>query len=168
MLKAWLTQLGEALAPSSNAEDVSADREHVLRVATAALLVEVARADHSFDPAEQAAMLSLVAQRFGLSADETRALTDEAAEAAGDAVSVYEFAQQLHETLSVDDKSEVVNLLWQVAYADGRLDKYENSLVLKISDLMYVPRGQVMRLKHDAAVAAGAVPAEQKLDDAAS
>jgi uncharacterized tellurite resistance protein B-like protein len=41
-------------------------------------------------------------------------------------------------------------LLWQIAYADGRLDKYEDSLVLKISDLLHVSRGLVMRLKHDA------------------
>ncbi len=43
-----------------------------------------------------------------------------------------------------------MGLLWQVAYADGRLDKYEDSLVLKISDLLHVSRGRVMRLKHDA------------------
>jgi uncharacterized tellurite resistance protein B-like protein len=40
-------------------------------------------------------------------------------------------------------------MLWQVAYADGRLDRYENALVLKISDLLYVNRARVMRLKHD-------------------
>jgi uncharacterized tellurite resistance protein B-like protein len=46
-------------------------------------------------------------------------------------------------------------MLWQVAYADGQLDKYEDSLVLKISDLLYVSRGRVMRLKHDAQQGAG-------------
>lgn len=169
MLKAWLTQLTEALDPSSNASDVNtpegaAKREHSLRVATAALMVDVARADHSFDATEQAALVRLIAERFDLSDAETRALADEAEQAAGQAVSAYEFAQKLHDTLGADDKSQVISLLWQVAYADGRLDKYENSLVLKISDLMFVPRGQVMRLKHDAAVTAGVAPAEQKLD----
>jgi uncharacterized tellurite resistance protein B-like protein len=43
-----------------------------------------------------------------------------------------------------------VRLLWEVAYADGELDKHEDSLVLKISDLLHVSRGLVMRLKHDA------------------
>ena len=42
-----------------------------------------------------------------------------------------------------------MSLLWQVAYADGELDKYENSFVLKISDLLHVSRARVMRLKHD-------------------
>jgi uncharacterized tellurite resistance protein B-like protein len=45
-------------------------------------------------------------------------------------------------------------MLWRVAYADGRLDKFEDSLVLKISDLLYVSRGLVMRLKHDAELGA--------------
>ena len=44
--------------------------------------------------------------------------------------------------------------MWQIAYADGELDKYEDSLVLKISDLLYVNRAKVMRLKHDAQLAA--------------
>jgi len=48
-----------------------------------------------------------------------------------------------------------VALLWQIAYADGRLDKYEDALVGKIADLLYVSRGRVMRLKHDADPAAG-------------
>jgi uncharacterized tellurite resistance protein B-like protein len=46
-------------------------------------------------------------------------------------------------------------MLWQIAYADSKLDKYENALVLKISDLLYVSRPRVMRLKHDAGQAAG-------------
>ena len=168
MLKAWLNRLGEALNSPADSPAAGEDREHALRVAATALMVDVARADHRYDSAERDALLRLAAGRFDLTADEIRALADEAADAASDAVSAYEFAQQLHEALSVEEKSQIVGLLWQIAYADGQLDKHENALVLKISDLMFVPRGQVMRLKHDAALAAGAVPAEQKLDDAAS
>jgi uncharacterized tellurite resistance protein B-like protein len=60
----------------------------------------------------------------------------------------------LHGHLADREKEQIVGMLWQIAYADGRLDKYENSLVLKISDLLYVSRGRVMRLKHDAETAA--------------
>ena len=56
--------------------------------------------------------------------------------------------------MALADKARIVSLLWQIAYADGRLDKYEDSLVLKISDLLYVSRARVMRLKHDAELAA--------------
>lgn len=165
MLKRWLQQLGDVMTSSGAGDDASPeDREHALRLATAALMVDVARADHEFDKAELEVMLKLMGDRFGLSTEETRALAVDAGSAASDAVSAYEFTQTLHEQLTDDDKASVVALLWQVAYADGRLDKYENSLVLKISDLMFVPRGLVMRLKHDAALAAGATPPERKLD----
>ena len=56
----------------------------------------------------------------------------------------------LHEHLEPGEKARIVELLWQVAFADGDLDKYEDSLVLKISDLLHVSRGAVMRLKDDA------------------
>jgi uncharacterized tellurite resistance protein B-like protein len=162
MLRAFLTQLGDALASPGSAANDDDSHEHALRLATAALAIEVARADHSFDESEQAAMLALMSERFELTEAETKALAEDAGAAAEQSVSVYEFTQTLHETLNDDDKAGVMALLWQVAYADGRLDKYENSLVLKISDLMFVPRGLVMRLKHDAAVAAGVTPAEQR------
>jgi uncharacterized tellurite resistance protein B-like protein len=56
----------------------------------------------------------------------------------------------LNANLSNAEKEHLVSLLWQVVFADGRLDKHEDALVLKISDLLYVSRGRVMRLKHDA------------------
>ena len=65
-------------------------------------------------------------------------------------VSVYEFTQLLHQHLDQSEKAKIIGMLWQLAYADGRLDKYEDSLVTKISDLLYVSRGRSMRLKHDA------------------
>jgi uncharacterized tellurite resistance protein B-like protein len=60
----------------------------------------------------------------------------------------------LHHNLNEQEKARIVGLLWQVAFADGRLDKYEDSLVLKIGDLLHVSRGKVMRLKHDTALSA--------------
>jgi uncharacterized tellurite resistance protein B-like protein len=69
-------------------------------------------------------------------------------------VSLHEFTQLLHGHLTEEEKAAIVGMLWQIAYADGKLDKYENSLVLKISDLLYVSRGRVMRLKHDAELTA--------------
>ena len=77
-----------------------------------------------------------------------------ATEKAEDLVSIHEFTQLLHENLVEDEKARIVGMLWSVAYADGTLDKFEDSLVLKISDLLHVQRARVMRLKHDAAEAA--------------
>jgi uncharacterized tellurite resistance protein B-like protein len=132
------------------------DRDATLKLATAVLMVDVARADHVFEDEEFERVLALIQAHFDLDEDAARDLVDSAGDHAEDLVGVHDFTQALHEHLDEDEKARVVSLLWQVAYADGELDKYENSLVLKISDLLYVSRGRVMRLKHDAEQSAGA------------
>ena len=59
---------------------------------------------------------------------------------------------QLDEAARNRARRDAAEMLWKIAYADGRLDKYEDSLVLKISDLLHVSRGRVMKLKHDAEI----------------
>jgi uncharacterized tellurite resistance protein B-like protein len=132
------------------------DRDATLRLATAVLMVDVARADHVFEDEELERVLALIREHFDLDEAAALDLVDSAGDHAEDLVGVHEFTQALHEQLDEDEKARVVSLLWQVAYADGKLDKYENSLILKISDLLYVSRGRVMRLKHDAEQSAGA------------
>lgn len=150
MFKRFVEQVANAIAPSDSAAPDPAEREDALRLATAVLMVEVARADHEFSQSEFDLLLELIASHFRLSPQDASELADQASETAEESVSLHDFTQLLHNSLSEDEKTRIVSMLWQIAYADGRLDKYEDSLVLKISDLLYVNRGRVMRLKHDA------------------
>jgi len=134
--------------------DREAERARALRLATAVLMADVARADYDFDEDEFTKLLDLVQLHFGLSAEDATQLANEASEVAEDLVSLHEFTSLLHKNLGETEKEEVVALLWRIAYADGSLDKYEDSLVLKISDLLYVSRGRVMQLKAEAQAAA--------------
>lgn len=138
-------------------EESETSREDAIRLATAVLMADVARADYDFDEEEFATLLDLSQLHFGLSAEDATQLANEASEVAEDLVSLHDFTQLLHNNLSSEEKAEVVALLWRIAYADGRLDKYEDSLVLKISDLLHVSRGKVMQLKHDAREAASSL-----------
>ena len=138
-----------------SAEDSAADdRDAAIRMATAVLMVDVALVDDRFDEDEFDRMLGLVRDHFGLGTQDAAELINAANAKADDLISVHELTKLLHEHLSHEEKARVVGLLWSIAYADGQLDKYENSLVLKVSDLLYVSRGLVMRLKHDAEIAA--------------
>jgi len=151
MLKRIVEKVTAAIvAPAADAEAAATDRDAALRLATAVLMVDVARADHSFDDLEMQRILSLIESHFDVDADAAAELFASADERAEDLIGLHEFTKLLHEHLSEREKARIVSLLWQVAYADGRLDKYENSLVLKISDLLYVSRARMMRLKHDA------------------
>ena len=150
MIRRFIDQVMDTIsAPSSSGSD-SEDREAALRLATAVLMIDVARADHVFDEVEFDRVLELIQAHFELPPEDTAQLVVAASETAEDSVSAYEFTRILHEHLHESEKARIVSLLWQIAYADGRLDKYENSFVLKISDLLHVSRGRVMRLKHDA------------------
>jgi uncharacterized tellurite resistance protein B-like protein len=134
-----------------SAEDVAADdRDAAIRMATAVLMVDVALVDSSFDEVEFERMLRLVKNHFGLSTQAAAELINAANAEADELVSVHEFTELLHQHLDDDEKARVVELLWSTAYADGELNKYEDALVLKVSDMLNVSRDLVMRLKLDA------------------
>ncbi len=149
MFAQLIDRISGALA-TPGPDDSGGDRDAAIRKATAILMIDVARADSVFDPAEFDSVLDRVSAHFGLTAQEAAELVNHADEEAERLTSLHDFTQLLHANLDEDEKSRVVGLLWEIAYADGRLDKYEDSLVLKISDLLHVSRGRVMRLKHDA------------------
>ena len=151
MIRQLFTQVIETFTVTTEAAPSAEERESALRLATAVLMVDVARADRIFDETEFHRTLKLIERRFGLTTEEAAQLVNEADEQAVDLVSAYELTEVLHKNLEEEEKARIVGLLWDIAYADGALDKYENALILKISDLLYVSRGRVMRLKHDAA-----------------
>ena len=150
MIKRLINQIADAIAAPATSSDDAEKREDAIRNATAVLMVDVARADYEFDAEEFDRLLRLIQARFDLSPDQAAELVNAADEKVDGLTSLHDFTQLLHNNLDEQEKAHVVGLLWQVAYADGRLDKYEDALVLKISDLLHVSRGKVMQLKHDA------------------
>lgn len=147
MIRKLMDRVADAIAATDDKPDL--DRDQAIRMATAVLMIDVARADHVFDESEFDRVLQLVESHFALPAEQAAELVVAANDRAEDLVSAYDFTKVLHEHLNHGEKARIVGLLWQIAYADGRLDKYEDSLILKISDLLHVSRGLVMRLKHD-------------------
>lgn len=151
MLKRLINQIVDAVSESpAEAGPDNRDRARAIQRATAVLMIDVALADDSFDEPEFDRMLRLIETHLDLSPEEAAELVNACETDARELVSLHEFTQLLHDNLIEDEKSAIVGMLWQVAYADGELNKYEDALILKISDLLHVNRGRVMRLKHDA------------------
>lgn len=119
------------------------------QLALAALLVEMARADFDESAAEHGEIERLLAAHFELNGDESKALLKRAEAAMDDAVSLFDFTRALHQSLDAEQKREVIRMLWTVALTDERLDKYEDFLVRKVADLLYVEHQDVMRIKHE-------------------
>ena len=155
MIKRLFEQVISAISEETDAPQQSQDRDEAIRLATAVLMVDVAQADDVFDESEFDRVLSLIETHFQLDPQVAAELVNKASEEAEELVSLHSFTDILHGHLAEHEKARIVELLWKVAYADGSLDKYEDSLVLKISDLLHVSRGAVMRPKDDASRSAG-------------
>lgn len=112
--------------------------EHALRLATAALLVEMSRADFHVDAAEEEALAASLERYFSLTGAEARELMALAAREVKEAASLYQFTSLIDRHFSHDQKRQVLEMLWRVAYADGHKDKYEEHLVRKVADLIHL------------------------------
>lgn len=150
MIKRFLDRVVDAISAPPDSTESGAARSEAIRKATAVLMVDVALADDDFGQSERDRVLNRARRHFGLSPDESMELLSAAEQEAKELVSLHEFTQLLHENLDEQEKASIVAMLWEVAYADGRLDKHEDALILKIGDLLHVNRARVMRLKHDA------------------
>lgn len=140
--------LEERLAPAeAGAEPVPHDE---LRVAAAALLVEMVRADFDEGEGELERACRLLAQRYGLEGQEVSALLATARREVDHTVSLFRFTHLINQHLDMPGKLALMGMLWDVAYADGKLDKHEDALMHKLADLMYVPLKDLMRGKERA------------------
>lgn len=116
--------------------------------AAAALMVEVAFADHDFSEQERAAMPSLLRQYANLSTEEAVELIQIAEEEVDDAVDLHQFTQYLNEKFSLAQKLDLVTVLWRIAYADQHIDKYEEHIIRRIADLLHLRHSEYMQCKH--------------------
>ena len=108
------------------------------QLACAALLVEAARLDEHFGPKERARVHELLKDRFGLGDDEAAALTAEAERTSEVSVEWQSLTRTVKDAFDHGERVEMIEMLWEVAYADGALHDYEASLLRRIAPLLYV------------------------------
>jgi uncharacterized tellurite resistance protein B-like protein len=121
-----------------------------MRLATAALLLEMANIDFATEPEEIEAVHKTLRSELGLSADDTDELVALAKEEAQDMSSYFQFTSIINKTCTPEEKAVIIEMLWKVAIADGRLDNYEEHFIRKIANLIHVPRDQIVAAKHSA------------------
>ena len=118
-----------------------------LILATCILLLEVSKSDDSFDDIEKEKILSILEQNFNLNTQQTNFLFKIADKKNDEMISLYEWTAKINELCSYSDKKKLMRFLWDVAYADGRIDKYEDYTIRKISDLLYVKHSDFIKAK---------------------
>jgi uncharacterized tellurite resistance protein B-like protein len=125
-----------------------------LQLATAVLLVEVMRSETEVSAMERSSTLSALRTKFALSDEELARLLVQAEDTAKGANDYFRFTSAMNEQFTQAEKIQVVEYMWQVAFADGHLDANENHLISKIAGLLHVTHGEYIAAKLHAKEAA--------------
>ena len=129
---------------SGKTDEVS---EHAIQVATAALLIEMMKADGKVSEDERKAVTQTIQSKFNLTEDETKSLKELAKENIRKATDYYEFTSLINKGLTYEQKVEIIEHLWGIALTDKHLDKHEEYMVRKIADLIYVEHKDFIEAK---------------------
>lgn len=120
------------------------------RLACAALLIEVAVIDNEFDSDELASVKTILHREFEVPDEELDELIAMAQHECSESTSMYGFTQLVNQHCSFEEKFDLIAHMWRIAYADGDLDKYEEYIIRKVSDLIHLGHGEFIRAKHAA------------------
>lgn len=123
------------------------DTEHAVRVAMAALLVEVAEADYHDAPEERESIVAIVKESFDLSEAETNEIVALARQEHAEAIDNFQFTHLINQHYSAVQRVEFIEKLWQIAFADQHLDKHEEHVIRRIADLIHVAHSDFMKTK---------------------
>ncbi len=138
-----LAQLRRLLSSAA----VEKKEDDKLQVATCALLLEMAYADRSLDPAEDELLRSHLQRHFQLGSEALAALLANARQARRESADLFQFAREINAACSLDDKLAIMETLWRIVYADGVLDKYEDALARQLATLLRISPRQAIDLK---------------------
>ena len=142
------------LSAESNSESSEAsgsvnivDHQKQLQIATAALFVEMAKADGEFSEEERDQVIESLQKQFGLDTEYVNDLVELSKSKLQDSVSLYEFSSIINDHFSKDDKMELLKNLWKLIYTDKKLDRYEDRLIKIIGGMINIEHKQIINTK---------------------
>jgi uncharacterized tellurite resistance protein B-like protein len=136
MLRSISEFINEITGGDRHPEKFQEDDYHL---AAAALLVHVVTSDNNFNAAEQARLCDVIAYRFELGRDDADKLIEAAIRADREAVDLYQFTSVINRALDEEGRRRVVEMMFEVAYADGKLSEFEDNVVWRAAEIMNVP-----------------------------
>jgi uncharacterized tellurite resistance protein B-like protein len=146
-LKTFFSELAGGAKP----QERFADNDY--RLAAAALLIHVVGVDGAISEAERGKLHAVLKHRFELDDAATAELIDEATTVEGEAVDLYRFTSLLNRTLDEDGRRRIVEMMWEIIYADGHVSEFEDNVVWRVADLLNISSRDRLELRRQ--VAAG-------------
>jgi uncharacterized tellurite resistance protein B-like protein len=143
-MKSALKRFLENLLPPEEAVETD---DEALNFATALLLFEVAKADYNLDDAEWQSMKTALIEVLSISTATADKLLTTAEKHSETNTSMQPFTSLINDEFNLEQKKNLMKAMWQIAYADGKLDKYEEHYLRKVSELLYIPHSQFIQQK---------------------
>lgn len=121
---------------------------HNPNLAAAALLVEIMHADHDLSDTERTKIKAILFDTLFLTEEVSEQLLKTAEAEVKEANDLFQFTDVINDTYSPSEKVQLIESLWKVAYADAQIDKYEEHMIRRISDLLHISHSDFMQCKH--------------------
>ena len=134
-IKEYILDLGNESTEKPNQKQKNTE---IINNACAALLIETALADKVFNEEELISMQQTLKKVYKVNETDMEELINESKLKVSESTSLYEYTRLINDLCDYEDKLKLINNLWSIAFADQQLDKYEEYLIRKISDLLYV------------------------------
>src|ERR1700676_4490836 len=151
-LKTIISNLVDDAGPRTQLDDRDG------RLATAALLIRVATVNGEMSAARRRALHAVLKSGFGLDDPATAALIDDAAAAERGAIDLYHFTRQLNDVLDDEGRRRTVKMMWEIAYAEGSANEFEDNIIWRTADLLGVSSRQRVELRQQVAADRAALP----------
>jgi len=134
---------------SNQEEEIEDEKISLLDKACSALLIEVAYADKIFDESEINSLKESLKETYNIDKEIIHELISDAKKTVNESTSLYEYTRVVNDEFDYSDKLELLSRIWKLAFADGNLDKYEDHLIRKISDLIHISHSDFIKIKLD-------------------
>ncbi|MEI6859539.1 MAG: TerB family tellurite resistance protein [Shewanella sp.] len=139
-LKQFLTSHAQAVTPE--------EKTRQLNLAAVSLLLEVIFADETLSKDEAKMLPQLMTKALPLTPEEAQELIDEAKKIQGDSISLYEFTKEINEQFNVEQKQKLILAMWKLAYADGQLCQYEDQIIRRTANLLYLKHSELIQMRN--------------------
>jgi uncharacterized tellurite resistance protein B-like protein len=151
-LKTAISNLVEDAGPGNRLENKDG------RLAAAALLIRAATVNSEMSAARRETLHAVLKSGFGLDDLATAQLIDDASAAEGSAIDLYHFTRQLNDSLDDEGRRRIVKMMWEIVYADGNVNEFEDNIIWRVADLLGVSTRQRVELRQQTATDRAAVP----------
>ena len=143
-IKGYISEFGNQ---SSDPEKQEEKEKNIINNACAALLIETALADKVFKAEEIDSMKNTLREVYEIDEKDLDELISESEKKVSESTSLYEYTRLINDLCDYQDKLKLIYNLWAIAFADKHLDKYEEYLIRKISDLLHVSHSDFIQQK---------------------